>query len=328
MAKKKSDKYPYQWSDGTFHSITEEKHVQNRGKPLSPPPGSYDPNLDIQEGQANRGLGNLLENLDVTGDRALEDYGIGNAAFDVQGKRNQEDYDTAKGLTERGYARQGADLSTALKQGGEDYGTNVAGLQRQYKQLGDQQGGQQRQAGAFAGSGAAIQAARKRVENEAYDRAPIDTAYSRFKEGNALAQTRLGEDQTSDMSTLDRQLHRGEDDITVGRGGLVTGLRRTNEDIGTQGRQAKDENTEFGQDIAKVRQFQAGTPLVFAPRPGATSPGATPPPVATTNQPSTVGNSLVAGPNAPRQPGAARSITTTKKKGKKTRTYGTSVTTA
>jgi hypothetical protein len=222
VAKKKSDKYPYQWSDGTFHSITEEKHVQNRGKPLSPPPGSYDPNLDIQEGQANRGLGNLLENLDVTGDRALEDYGIGNAAFDVQGKRNQEDYDTAKGLTERGYARQGADLSTALKQGGEDYGTNVAGLQRQYKQLGDQQGGQQRQAGAFAGSGAAIQAARKRVENEAYDRAPIDTAYSRFKEGNALAQTRLGEDQTSDMSTLDRQLHRGEDDITVGRGGLVT----------------------------------------------------------------------------------------------------------
>jgi len=316
MAKKKSAQYPYLWADGTYHSIPYEQHVQNRGTPIAPPPGSYDPNLDIQGEQSTLGHEQLLENLGITKSRALEDYGIGMAGLDTQGTRNQEDYGTAKNLTERGYARQGADLSTALAQGTEDYGTNIADLQRQFQRLGVAQAEGQRAAGAMAGSGANVQAARKRAENQAIERSPIDTAYNRFKESNALAQGRLGED------------------ITTARGGLITGLRHTNEDVGTQKRQAGDTQTQFNRQLARLRQEQAGTPVIYRPgssTPGAGStqpPGTTAPPTASINQPSTVGNALVAGPNAPLQPGAARSITTKKKKGRTTRTYGTAVTTA
>lgn len=334
MAAKKSSKYPYLWADGTYHSIPYEKHVQNRGTPIAPPPGSYDPNLDVQEGQANLGYEQLGENLGITKDRALDAYGFGLAGLNLQGTRNQEDYGTAKNLTERGYARQGADLSTALAQGTEDYGTNIADLQRQFQRLGVAQAEGQRAAGAMAGSGANVQAARKRAENQAIERSPIDTAYNRFKESNALAQGRLGEDKQSDLDALALQLKRGGEDIDIGKGGLTTNLRYANEDYGTQMRQAFDTNTQFAQDIAKLRQAQAGTPVIF--RPGSSTPGAgstqptgtTAPPTASINQPSTVGNALVAGPNAPRQPGAVRSITTKKKKGRTTRTYGTAVTTA
>lgn len=325
MAKKKSDKYPYQWSDGTYHSITEEQHVQNRGTPIAPPPGSYDPSLDIQESQADRGLKDLGEDTDLGRERALEDYKFTDTAFDVQGTRNQEDYDTSKSLTERGYARSGADLQTAATQGEQDYGTNLSNLVRQYTQLGTAQGEAQRKAGAQAGSGASIQAARKRAENQALDKAPIDTAYNRFKEANTLAQGRLGEDKTSDLERLALQLKRGGEDITVGKAGNLTGYRRTVKDLGTPLTRAQRENEFYKGDIAKLRQYQADTPVIF--RPGSSTPGAGVPPTASTNRPATA-STLTAGPNAPRQSGAARTVTTTKKKGKKTRTYGTAVTTA
>src|SRR6185369_2993734 len=179
-----------------------------------------------------------------------------------QGTRNQEDYGTAKNLTERGYARQGADLSTALAQGTEDYGTNIADLQRQFQRLGVAQAEGQRAAGAMAGSGANVQAARKRAENQAIERSPIDTAYNRFKESNALAQGRLGEDKASDLDALALQLKRGGEDITTARGGLITGLRHTNEDVGTQKRQAGDTQTQFNRQLARLRQEQAGTPVI------------------------------------------------------------------
>jgi hypothetical protein len=325
VAKKKSDKYPYQWADGTYHSITEEQHVQNRGTPIAPPPGSYDPSIDMQGRQADQGLRNLEDNSSVADERALEDYTFGNTAYDVQGTRGKEDYATAKDLAERNYGRAGTDLQTAATQGEQDYGTNLSNLVRQYTQLGTAQGEAQRKAGAMAGSGASIQAARKRAENQTLDKAPIDTAYNRFKESNTLAQGRLGEDKKSDLDSLALQLKRQGEDIEVGKGGLLTTYGRSTKDTARGLQQARDENTGFQQDIAKIRQFQSDTPVIF--RPGSSTPGAGASPVASTNPPAAA-NALTAGPNAPRQPGATRTVTTTKKKGKKTRTYGTAVTTA
>lgn len=312
MAKKKSAQYPHQWSDGTWHSVSEEQHIQNRGQPIAPSPGLYDPSLDMQARQANQGFANLTETSKVADERALEDYGFGRQAYDVQGARNEQDYGTAKGLTERNYGRNLTDLQTAATQGETDYGTNLSNLIRQYTRLGTAQGEAQRKAGAFAGSGAGIQAARKRAENQAIEKTPIDTAYNRFKESNALAQGRLGEDKKSELDALALSLKRGGEDITVGRGGLATTYGRTTKDTARGLRQAGDENVGFGLDIAKIRQYQADTPVIF--RAGSSTPGAGVPQTSI----------LTAGPNAPSQPGTRRTRT---RRGR-TVTYGTGVTTA
>src|SRR4051794_4132156 len=65
MAAKKSAKYPYKWSDGTWHSISEVQHkvnVANRGNTGAPvvPTGTYDPGLDATSGEVTRGLRNLV----------------------------------------------------------------------------------------------------------------------------------------------------------------------------------------------------------------------------------------------------------------------------
>lgn len=223
----------FDWGKGgAVHKISKEQHAENvraRQTPVKPTPGSYDPNLDAQERAAGRQL-DYLTSDSHTGEL-----------------RAQSALDTGTTLTDRGYQRSLGDLLQARSRGEHDYGTNLNTLTRNYQNLGASQGGSQRKAGAFAGSGAAIQSAQKREANQATDRAPIDEAFRRFNEDNTTAQGRALEDRDTNIGAL------GET------------YANTHDDLGTALTRAQNENTFFGQDTAAARSFQSsalGHPVV------------------------------------------------------------------
>jgi hypothetical protein len=302
MAAKKSKEYPHKWPDGTYHSMPWEdtKRAKATGVP-NPPPGSYDPNLDSELGKSNRGLGDLLADIGGgTGDdplgtlraRAQDDLAIGLGGIGQNRQRANEDYATGQGNINTGYARNLSDLLQARARGEADYGTNVAGLQRQYQNLGDAQAGAQRKAGALQGSGANLQAARKRAANEALDRAPIDTAYQRFMQDSATGQGRLGEDKDRNLADLLTAHARGDQDLTTQGEALGLSFNRQGTDWATQLERAKREAGEFGSDVlnAKVAQFIANNPGQRVP----ITPGAMP-----VSAPKAAPLSITAGPGIP-----------------------------
>jgi hypothetical protein len=222
MAAKKKPKFGV--SGGLSHTTGGQAAIRNafpKGTlPTSPPYGSYDPTLDQQERSANRGLGDLIE--DVT---------RGNT-------RSGQDYELGKQGIERTAGRSLADLMNDRTRGTEDYGRQIQGLERDYTRLGNRQGQQNAASGNLGG--AAAQGARKRAENMAYDRAPIDTSYTRFIDDSRTAETRLGEDKD------------------LGLGELALGFSRDYEDRNlVQLPRAQRENTIFGQDVNETRIDQA-----------------------------------------------------------------------
>lgn len=302
MAAQKSAKYPHKWPDGTWHSIPWEqtKRAKETGTP-NPPQGSYDPALDSALGQSNRGLRDLIADIGEGGTqraRALTDYATAMGQIEQQRGRNLEDYNTGTGNIETGYQRSLSDLLQQRERGTQDYGTNVSTLQRNFANLGIAQGEAQRKAGAMAGSGANLQAARKRAANEAIERAPIDTAYQRFMADSNTSQGRLGEDRTRNLADLLRAYNRGDQDLTTQGGQLSLAYGRQGEDWATALQRAQREAGAFADDTleAKVAQFVQNNPGQDVPFiPGAFPASKIPNP-----------NTLTAGPGVPG--------TTTKKK--------------
>lgn len=126
----------------------------------SPPPGWYDPALDASQRASQRGLFDFMA-----------DAGTANL-------RQKNDYNLA--LEQLGLSRS---------RGAEDYGRQVAGLDRSYSNLATGQAQTARAAGAS--SGGLAQALRKRAANKAFDKAPIDTNFSRFNADLATRQAGL-----------------------------------------------------------------------------------------------------------------------------------------
>jgi predicted component of type VI protein secretion system len=100
-----------------------------RPVPTQPPPGSYDPAIDAQVGQAQRGLQDLLSDY-------IRDYGEPGTAL---GGRGGEDYTLGVQGVERDYGRGLADLLRQRARGGEDYTRSIEGVRRSFAQLGTQQ---------------------------------------------------------------------------------------------------------------------------------------------------------------------------------------------
>lgn len=175
----------------------------------TPPADRYDPALDAQLAASQRGFGDLVTDATTGNARDTQDYGFG--LGDVQ--RSQD----------RGQA---------------DYNRNVGLLTRSYGQLRDRQSQQFHVAGV-AGGGAALQAARKRTENMAIDRQPLDTGLQRLNEDSDIARGRLGVNYQRGIDDRSTQVLRG------GR-----------------------ESVFFGADTAKAKGFQAaGTGWDPGPKP-------------------------------------------------------------
>lgn len=128
------------------------------------PTGSYDPTLDAQLGQSQRGLGDLRQDTETANTRDTVDYGFQQDTLKQQRDRQFADLDRQVQALQRGYSRLG---------GRQTESVNAAGLLR---------------------GGAMLQAAAKRQANEVIDRQPIETARARVAEDTDQALQRLALD--------------------------------------------------------------------------------------------------------------------------------------
>lgn len=133
-------------------------------RPYKPPPvptGSYDPALDAQLGQSQRGLGDLVQDTETAGTRDTVDYASQQGDITQTRDRQFADIDRQVGLLQRGYAQLG---------GRQTESVNKAGV---------------------LGGGALLQAAAKRQANETIDRQPLDTQRARVGQDANTALERL-----------------------------------------------------------------------------------------------------------------------------------------
>jgi hypothetical protein len=129
--------------------------------PPRPPAGSYDPSLDAAREAAERGYGDLRQDIETAGTRADVDYGLGRESVG------------------RGFGRYE-----------EDYRRNTDMLKQSFQRLAARQGENMNQMGVLNG-GAALEAAAKRAANQAQEQRQLDTGYNRAVEDRDLAYGQL-----------------------------------------------------------------------------------------------------------------------------------------
>lgn len=235
--------------------------------PFRPPWGTYDPSLDAQGRQAQRGYGDLQSDwgTDANGNpmgrlakRAQSEYGLTVADLQRQGTQATQDFGTQRAGIEQSGARSLADILTSRSRGAQDNATALSGIHRGYAQ----QGAAQTTAAASQGVGgmgtlaAALQA---RSANQGRDVGAQNQAYGRFQADSAQAETRLGQDQSQALQGVQTQQDRtlGPDgslarafvnagkDYTYGVGDKAVELAR-----------AGRENTSFQTDLTSQKLYQ------------------------------------------------------------------------
>ena len=165
--------------------------------PVSAPPGGmYDPSLDMQLDAGRRGYEDLVFDSGLAGQRQAQDFG------------------TAKDQQQTRFNWSSNDLDTRYNRGTEDYQRNTAELQRQFRLLGNRQGQQMRAYGVSRGGGA-LQAARKRQENQGREQGQMDLNYGRFSQDIGSQRDRLGTQNHWAMEGLGTQNHRFGENQTL-----------------------------------------------------------------------------------------------------------------
>jgi hypothetical protein len=319
----------YDWGDGKGKVHTKSKADHEKAlsdskaaanRVTDPPSGYYDPNLDVQQRDEQRAFDRNSDDLNLSGARAGVDLGFQTARTGIEKTRTGEDYDTGVAGIERGAGRSLSDLLQARTRGGEDYQSSLGGLQRSYDRLANTQGEAARKSGAELTGGVFAQSARKRAENQALDKAPIDLAYQRFTQDSNTSEGRLGEDKATSLADLLRSRTRADEDVNWNQGQAGLGYERTTTDIGTALERAGTDHSNFQQDIKGAKQFQWGGQAITGTGAPATTIKAPTPAVAPSPTSSPAPTSITAAPGAP-------GVKTTKRRSGKNRvvTYSNSV---
>ena len=252
-----------------------KKNRQSRrpGQPGSssqfPPYLSFDPAITAGDRAAERGLEDLEYDARRAGKRGRQDYRVAsedlerdygrttgdisrNFARDLENlgyRYSDAEQDYSRGVEDLGTRR--TDLDTDLRRGNEDIGFQLESLGRRYNRQGIAQVQQANAAGVSAG-GTNISASRKRADNQAFERRPIDQSATRMNEdygrnvglleqtGTRLSQdygTEVGRLNTSGGRTWEDALrNQGEldEDVVHDRGLLKRDFKRDNQDRRTE----------------------------------------------------------------------------------------------
>jgi hypothetical protein len=170
-------------------SIQKAQKRKQSVAPSLPPLGSYDPSLLLQYGANNRAAQNAQGQYDLGQAQAQDNFGIQTGRVDQSLANNLTDLGTSKD-------RSLADLLTNRDRNQQDYTTASQGLDRRYAQLGRVQGEHARQQ-HIEGGGILAQSLAKRQANRALDQQPLDTSLQRSLADSTTAQSRLGQDYTT-----------------------------------------------------------------------------------------------------------------------------------
>ncbi len=277
-----------------YHTLTagfDKRGNPKKGKytperPAKPPLGTYDPGLDAQERAAGRGLRYLKEDIARMGFREREDMVTSLGLLDRSKSRSTQDLGLSRdrgmeninlgesrGLEDLGVSRSRGleDFQLQEQRGNRDLDTQLNTLFRESDILGQRQGQDINAAGVLRG-GTSRAAAKKRAENLAFAREPIDTARTDLMGDLQRGRGRLEEDYgtQSGRLTADAQQDRGRllqdygidvqrlgEDYESDRSNIDRTFQRGEQDRFREGQRGIAENLFFGQDIAQQRVYQA-----------------------------------------------------------------------
>lgn len=222
--------------------------------PFRAPFGSYDPALDAAERASGRGLSDLMEDIGRQNERDQNDYTT--SLGDIGRSRDETIADLQARLD-----RSVGDIDRNRARATEDYQRNVTGLARQFSQLANRQSQQARQSGNVGATsgGVLAQALRKRTENQAIAKQPLDTGYQRTTADLDSQRQRIIDDvHTNAQRAID----------AAGRqsGKLSLGLNRDLQDrLKVQGPRAQREYGQFQLDTqaSRIAQVKQTTPSYF-----------------------------------------------------------------
>lgn len=205
-------------------------HAGNGGPaiPDMPPPGTFDPALTAQLGQAQRGYGDLVTDTRRNRRYTTEDYQ--RAVGDTNYQANNQIQDLTRNAT-----REQQDWTTGNQIRSQDFNTATAERQRQYGLLAGKQGSEITASG-LSGSGAGALAARIRAANQAREQGLAQTDFTRAQTAADTAHGRTFADLFTSGQRVEHARTKGLGDlgIQVGRTrqGYTTALQRGARELG------------------------------------------------------------------------------------------------
>lgn len=246
---------------------------------ILPPPGSFDPGLQAQIEQSQRGL---LDQIADTGREKHRDVvdvkqrerelkrGRNQNLSDIARQRNYALADAAYSRQQLGidFARNIADLALARQRGEEDYQKVLTDLQNTYQTRAVQQtqSAIQQQGSVERGTDAASSAVR--AANQAYDKSGIDQSQERRRADWNLAEGRLNEDYGIAGGRLEEELARAltgygiqgqrtRQDFRTDFNALGRAAQRAEQDRLTKLSRAKREQAFYQVDVGKQAYYAA-----------------------------------------------------------------------
>lgn len=157
----------------------------------SPPPFTFDPGLEAQRQQLERGVQDTKQDLRIRARRERQDFTTQRRDIQRGARRGRKDIqlDSRRGL--RGVRFQREDLRRDASRGMQDFALRLGGLHREYAQRANSQNQEARAAG-LGDSGAMAEGAQKRATNLAIERQPIDLGVQRLQQDVDTSMGRLG----------------------------------------------------------------------------------------------------------------------------------------
>lgn len=184
---------------------------------VGPPPGTYDPGLEAQVRQAERGLLDLEEQLRLEGKRGRQDTGQAQNLLRRKITQGRADLARARGYSitdasqadaqlHTSFARDLQDLAQAKERGEQDYQLALTAMQHKYATAAQRQGETSIQQGTNE-TGTTTASSAVRGANQAYDKQGLDLVHERSLQDLAMQEGRARED----FGTNEQQLQQGLD---------------------------------------------------------------------------------------------------------------------
>lgn len=270
-------------------------------EPILPPPGTFDPGLQAQIEQSQRGLIDLItdtgkerhrDKVDVAQRERELKRGRNRSLADIARSRNYANVDAAFQRQQLGisFARNIGDLAVARQRGEQDYQKVLTDLQNTYQTRAVQQAQAaiQQQGTTERGTAAASDAVR--AANQAYDRGGIDQQNARrvedlnrregrVREDYGISSGRLEEELARRLLGYDIQGGRTRQDFRTEFNALGRAAQRAEKDRFDKLSRAKREQAFYQVDVGKQAYYAAhenDPSLIFPGGAGTGGPGTAP----------------------------------------------------
>lgn len=260
-----------------------------------PPPGTFDPGLEAQVRQSERGLLDLIEESrrdqtrqrkDVGQKRRETKRGLARTIADTQRARGYavEDAQLAERSLGINFSRTLADLSAAKMRGEEDYQRVLSDVQHRYAtQAQESTQGAVAAGGAERGTQAAAEAVR--AANQKQDRDRLAVEHLRRIVDIGTSRIRAFQDRDTRLAAIQQGLgreldrygigeRRARQDTRAGLNALTRAAHRATFDRYDKLSKAKREQGIYAQDVAEQAYFQAhqNNPNILFPSSANTPP--------------------------------------------------------